>query len=169
MRTVYTLYARCQTHNLYAFTFLAMQSKMQKCKSENLHEVFMKNKMNKSQLPNKIRYEYQEESNLAMQYAHGVWGGINPQGEIEINFYTEQDKIPTNSERYLKPDGSFGPEITLTEEDTRIVTRKINAKVLINRHTARALLGWLAEKLENLEAEDLRNFEMEFNKNGRKQ
>ncbi len=129
----------------------------------------MKNKMNKSQLPNKIRYEYQEESNLAMQYAHGVWGGINPQGEIEINFYTEQDKIPTNSERYLKPDGSFGPEITLTEEDTRIVTRKINAKVLINRHTARALLGWLAEKLENLEAEELRNFEMEFNKNGRKQ
>ena len=28
----------------------------------------MKNKMNKSQLPNKIRYEYQEESNLDLRF-----------------------------------------------------------------------------------------------------
>lgn len=121
--------------------------------------------IHKAQLPGKIRYEYQEDSNLSMQYAHGVWGGINPQGEIEINFYVEQDKIPEISERYLKPDGSYGAEMTLSEEDTRIVTRKIQTKVLVSQHTARALLNWLAEKLDNLEAEEMRSFEMQMNKN----
>lgn len=125
--------------------------------------------IDKTQLPGKIRYEYQDDSTIPLQYAHGVWGGINPQGEIEINFYAEQDKIPRISERYLKPDGSFGPEITLAEEDTRVVMRKIQAKILINHHTAKALLGWLAEKIENLEAEEMRNFEMQHNKTGREQ
>ncbi len=125
--------------------------------------------IHKTQLPSKIRYEYQEDPGLSMKYAHGVWGGINPQGEIEINFYTEQDKIPRISERYLKPDGSFGAEMTFAEEDTRVVTRKIQAKVLINHHTAKALLSWLAEKIENLEAEEMRSFEMQMNKNDREQ
>ncbi len=125
--------------------------------------------IHKTQLPCKIRYEYQEDPNLSMQYAHGVWGGINTQGEIEINFYAEQDKIPQMSERYLKPDGSFGAEMTLTEEDTRVVTRKIQAKILVNHRTAKALLNWLAEKIENLEAEEMRSFEMQMNKNDREQ
>lgn len=125
--------------------------------------------MDKMQMPAKIRYEYQEDKNLAMQYAHGVWGGINPQGEIEINFYTEQDKIPGSSERYLKPDGTFGPELTLIEDDSRTVIRKIHSKVLINHHTARALLNWLAQKIETLEAEEIRSYEAEFNKNNREQ
>lgn len=125
--------------------------------------------IDKTQLPSKIRYEYQDDSNIPLQYAHGVWGGINPQGEIEINFYAEQDKIPRISERYLKPDGSFGPEITSAEDDTRIVTRKIQAKILVNHHTAKALLGWLAEKIENLEAEEMRSFEMQLDKTDREQ
>ncbi len=59
--------------------------------------------------------------------------------------------------------------MTFAEEDTRVVTRKIQAKVLINHHTAKALLSWLAEKIENLEAEEMRSFEMQMNKNDREQ
>lgn len=54
----------------------------------------MKNKMNKSQLPNKIRYEYQEESNLAMQYAHGVWGESIPKGKLKSIFIPNKIKFP---------------------------------------------------------------------------
>lgn len=125
--------------------------------------------MEKMQLPAKIRYEYQEDKNISMQYAHGVWGGINPQGEIEINFYTEQDKIPESSERYLKPDGTFGPELTLAEDDSRTVVRKIHSKVLISHHTAKALLNWLAQKINTLETEEMQGYEPENGKNGREQ
>ena len=36
--------------------------------------------------PAKIRYTYAVDAAARLQTAHGVWGGINPQGEIEMNF-----------------------------------------------------------------------------------
>ena len=54
--------------------------------------------MNKpSDHPGKIRYKYQMDENARLQTAHGVWGGINPQGEIEMNFYHESDALPAFS------------------------------------------------------------------------
>ena len=48
--------------------------------------------MNKNDAPpSKIRYKYEMASEARLQTAHGVWGGINPQGEIEMNFYHESD------------------------------------------------------------------------------
>ena len=63
------------------------------------------------QYPSRIRYEYEQDPETRLQYTHGVWGGINPQGEIEISFYLESDKMPPYSERIIAPDGSFGHEI----------------------------------------------------------
>ena len=66
--------------------------------------------MNKNDAPpSKIRYKYEMASEARLQTAHGVWGGINPQGEIEMNFYHESDCLPAYSERLIAPDGSIGP------------------------------------------------------------
>ena len=73
-------------------------------------------------------------------------GGINPQGEIEINFYLESDKMPAFSERRVEPDGSFGQEMAPFDEEVRVVTRHIHSKVVINYNTARALLGVAGRK-----------------------
>ena len=43
----------------------------------------------RQQYPSRIRYEYEQDPETRLQYTHGVWGGINPQGEIEISFYLE--------------------------------------------------------------------------------
>lgn len=104
--------------------------------------------------PSRIRYEYEHDPQAKLRYAHGVWGGINPQGEIEINFYLESDKMPPFSERRVEADGSFSQEMAPFNEDLRVVTRNIHSKVLLNYHTARALLEWLEEKLETLEMEE---------------
>ncbi len=104
--------------------------------------------------PRKLRYEYERDEHTRLNYAHGVWGGINPQGEIEINFYTESDKMPPYSERIIAEDGSFGHEISPFDEDIRTVTRTIHSRVLLNYHTARSVLEWLEEKVEMLEMED---------------
>ena len=42
---------------------------------------------NQPELPKKIRYRYVMDDSVRMSTAHGVWGGIKPQGEIEHNFY----------------------------------------------------------------------------------
>lgn len=110
--------------------------------------------MSQVKFPSRIRYEYEHESEARLQYAHGVWGGINPQGEIEINFYLESDKMPDYSERRVEPDGSFGQEMAPFDEEVRVVTRRIHSKVLINYNTAHALLEWLEEKIEALDMEE---------------
>ena len=112
------------------------------------------NQKSGSNVPTKIRYEYQQDPDTRIRYAHGVWGGINPQGEIEVNFYLESDKIPPHSERFIAPDGSFGHEVVPHDEELRVVARTIHSRVILNYHAARAVLEWLEDKLEMLEMED---------------
>jgi hypothetical protein len=104
--------------------------------------------------PGKIRYEYVQDPDVRIRYAHGVWGGINPQGEIEVSFYLESDKMPQYSERLVAPDGSFGHEVVPHDEELRTVSRTIHSRVILNYHTARAVLEWLEDKLDLLEMED---------------
>ena len=104
--------------------------------------------------PHRIRYEYDQDPQSRLNYAHGVWGGINPQGEIEINFYMESDKMPPFSERLVAPDGSFGHEMAPYDDDVRVITRYIHSRVVLNYHTARSILEWLEDKVEALEMEE---------------
>lgn len=110
--------------------------------------------MSQEKSPMRIRYEYEQNPETRLQYAHGVWGGINPQGEVELNFYTESDKLPPYSERIIAPDGSFGHEIAPYDDSIKIVTRRIHSKLILNYHTARAVLEWLQDKVEILENEE---------------
>src|SRR5574344_1916308 len=110
--------------------------------------------MSQNTHPQKLRYEYEVAPEARPHYAHGVWGGINPQGEIEMNFYLESDKIPAFSERIISPDGSLGHEMAPGMTDVRVITRNINAKVVLNYQTARAVLEWLEDKVELLEMEE---------------
>lgn len=101
----------------------------------------------------RVRYEYEQEPEVRLQYAHGVWGGVNPQGEVELNFYTESDKMPQYSERIISADGSFGHETTPCEDDLKVVTRRVHTKLLLNYHTAKAVIEWLQDKVDALETE----------------
>ena len=103
--------------------------------------------------PMRIRYEYEQYPETRMQLAHGVWGGINPQGEIEMNFYTESDKLPPYSERLLSQDGAFGHEVSPQDETQKVVVRTIHSKLILNYHIARAVIEWLQEKVDMLETE----------------
>ena len=110
--------------------------------------------MSQEKSPLRIRYEYEENPEARLHYAHGVWGGINPQGEVELNFYTESDKLPPYSERIIAPDGSFGHEMAPVDDDLKIVTRRIHTKLLLNYYTARAVAEWLQDKVDILENEE---------------
>lgn len=111
----------------------------------------MKNPLDKVSMPLRIRYNYQENPKTALNYAHGVWGGVNQQGEIEMNFYLESDAMPEFSERLIEADGTFGQEEYPADESLKVVNRRIHTKVLFNYHTAKAILEWLEERIENIE------------------
>jgi hypothetical protein len=109
--------------------------------------------MSEAKGPLRIRYEYELDPNKRLEFAHGVWGGINPQGEVELNFYTESDKLPPYSERIVAADGGFGHEIAPYDEELKVVMRHIHTRLVLNYHTARAVLEWLEDKVEILEEE----------------
>lgn len=110
---------------------------------------------NQPELPKKIRYKYVMDDSVRMSTAHGVWGGINPQGEIELNFYEESDSLPQWSECLVAQDGSLGPEMMDEENlEVREVVRRINTRVLLNYNTARAVLEWLEDRVAALEMDE---------------
>ena len=117
--------------------------------------------MSQIRYPSRVRYEYTQDPDCRLQYTHGVWGGINPQGEIEVNFYVESDKLPSFSERAVEPDGAFGAEVVPFDEEERVINRHIHSRVLFNYHTARALMEWLEEKIDTLEMEESANYNPE--------
>ncbi|OBQ51574.1 hypothetical protein [Halodesulfovibrio spirochaetisodalis] len=104
-------------------------------------------------LPSKIRFEYDIREGVKQQYTHGVWGGINSQAEIEMNFYTESDKLPAFSERTINPDGTLGPELIAQTEEKTLV-RDVHSRIVMNYHAAQALRQWLDEKLATIETEE---------------
>lgn len=109
--------------------------------------------MSQEKQPLRIRYEYQQDPEVRLKYSHGVLGGINSQGEIEMNFYAESDALPPYSERIVAPDGSFGHEIAPYDENLKLITRHIHSKVVLNYQSARGLLEWLEDQIALIEAE----------------
>lgn len=110
--------------------------------------------MSQIKYPSRVRYEYSQDPDCRLQYAHGVWGGINPQSEIEVNFYVESDKLPMFSQRAVDPDGRFGDEEVPFDEEERVISRHIHTRVLLSYDTALALKRWLEEKIDTLELEE---------------
>jgi len=125
--------------------------------------------MSQDKFPIRIRYEYKVETGVAPRNAHGVWGGINAQGEVEINFYTESDKLPRYSERIVAPDGSFGHEMAPFDENLRVISRHVHAKILVNYQTAKDILEWLEEKVEMLETEGDNAFSLDGDDRGNRE
>lgn len=102
----------------------------------------------------KIRYEYEQDASVEVKYAHGVCGEINPNGEIEVSFYLETDKLPANFTHDLETNAVAIDDDNPENQNTRVMTRKVHTKVLLNYNSARVFLDWLEEKVSVLEIEE---------------
>lgn len=109
--------------------------------------------MDNPAFPDRIRYHYRSDPATPLQVAHGVWGGVNPHGEIEICFYHESDIPPRTSEQSIGADGAPGPELAAGGDGSRHIARQIHTRILVNHNTAQALLEWLEERIAELDGE----------------
>lgn len=66
----------------------------------------------------------------------------------------------------IAPDGSFGHEIAPYNDEERTITRHIHSRVVMNYHTARAMLEWLEDKVAALEAEEDGSAPLSFDESG---
>ena len=96
-----------------------------------------------------ISFRYKISANYVVFSITGVHGGLNPRGQIIMNFFHERHPIPRKIIYEFKEDGSLGDEI---ERDTKTsIIRDVLFGVSILPDTARAIAKWLSEKADECE------------------
>lgn len=100
----------------------------------------------------KIKCKYIFDDNYNPKYVNGAQGGINPQGEIVINFYFERNALPVSHTLVVK-DSLLTNEITEVEPKdlNNSFVRIIENGVVMNYSTAKEVYKWLGKHLESLE------------------
>ncbi|OQY03453.1 MAG: hypothetical protein B6I20_05065 [Bacteroidetes bacterium 4572_117] len=101
---------------------------------------------------NKIKCKYIFENNYNPIYVNGAQGGINPLGEIVINFFLERNAIPVSQTFEIK-DSKIGIEDIDSEPSDlkNSFVRVIKNGVIINYQTAKELHQWLGGHIDKLE------------------
>ena len=99
-----------------------------------------------------VKFKYIFEDSYNPVYVNGAQGGINPQGEIVINFYLERLALPTSQTHEVKEDGRLGEMIASEPADLgQSFVRVIKNGVVLNLAAAKSIHDWLGQNIENLE------------------
>lgn len=95
--------------------------------------------------PEKVGFDFIKSNLFRVIHADGVWGGVGPRGNIQMGFYSERFPIPRRVEMEIK-EGRVGDEIS---RDARSdIVREVEAEVIMNLQTAKALKDWLTTKID---------------------
>ncbi|MFJ7646109.1 hypothetical protein ACIQ1H_01095 [Lysinibacillus sp. NPDC097279] len=98
---------------------------------------------------NTVRFKYKFPENYNPMYVNGAHGGINPTGELVINFYFERHPIPYEEIRQIGIDGKLESDGEFQPEDIHnTFLRIINTGVIMNLDSAEIIHKWLGENIE---------------------
>ena len=97
--------------------------------------------------------KFRRDPDIPLPLVHGVFGGVNPMGEIELNFFAESEDLPDRVERLVSnADGAvLNEEIISGDPEARHVTRTIVSRIVVTYATAQAIRTWLDEQIKVME------------------
>ncbi|MEA3445307.1 MAG: hypothetical protein U9R19_11360 [Bacteroidota bacterium] len=101
----------------------------------------------------KLKCKYIFDKNYNPKYVNGAQGGINPLGEIVVNFYLERAALPV-SQTYELSDGTMNSakEISAEPKDLQnSFVRVVENGIVMNYQTAKEIHKWLGQHIEKLE------------------
>jgi len=99
----------------------------------------------------KIKFYYVKSNHFKSFFANGAYGGLGPNGLINIAFYIERPAIPKAIVHDLEPDGKLGKEITSEREGKSGVIREVDCNIMMDLNTAKTIRGWLDRHITMLE------------------
>lgn len=101
----------------------------------------------------KIKCKYIFNNDYNPIYINGAQGGINPQGDIIVNFYLERNALPLSQIYEIKE----GYDNTVNEVESEppdlknSFVRVIENGIIMNYQTAKEIHKWLGMHIERLE------------------
>lgn len=99
--------------------------------------------------PTGIRFHYIKSNFFRTVRSDGMIGGLNPHGDIVVNFYSERQPIPTQVVQEIKADMTLGSEL-----DRKIregIVREVEISISMNVQVAQAFRDWLSERIREFE------------------
>lgn len=85
-------------------------------------------------------------------YINGAYGGLNPQGEIAVNFYCERQPLPNKDTFHVSKSGELlGPILREPSNFENILIRYIQCGVIMNVESARRVRDWLDDHIKKVE------------------
>jgi len=100
----------------------------------------------------KVVFEYARDPMFRSTHADGFIGGLTPNGQIHIAFFSERPVLPRRHVFKLNPDGSLGAEVPSEKAATESITRDMQVDVLLSVQAAEGLKNWLDQYIKALKA-----------------
>jgi hypothetical protein len=104
----------------------------------------------KENKPKQVTFEYKISSAFTVYAITGVFGGVNGQGQIIMNFFNERHAIPRTQTYAVEEYGIIGKEPISEEKKTSII-RDVMFAISINPATAKAFAQWLVNQADQHE------------------
>jgi hypothetical protein len=102
---------------------------------------------------NTIEFQYQKSRFFRVIHADGAFGGVSAGLQIHMALFNQRRPIPKKMVYELLPGGSLGQELKRESEPGMI--REVEVDVVLTADTAKALITWLAEKVNDIEKSNL--------------
>lgn len=99
--------------------------------------------------PSTVTFHYSKSSYFRVIHADGIIGCVTPRALIHCAIFSERQAIPQTITQELSPDGTVGAAIAHTGKEG--IVRELEADVLMNLDTAKALHKWIGDRVKELE------------------
>lgn len=102
---------------------------------------------------NELKIKYKFDDNYNPTYVNGALGGINPQGDIVVNFYLERGPLPNSTTYQLTESNQLGDIIDNSPKDIQnSLIRFIECGIILNLNSAKQINKWIEEQIRILES-----------------
>lgn len=98
-------------------------------------------------MSNTVRFKYVFDEEYDPEYVNGVLGGINPSGELVMNFFMDRSPVPYLQEMAVMPDGSLSNKVVAQEPEKADIRRVVKNGVIMNASTALTIYQWMKQRL----------------------
>lgn len=103
-------------------------------------------------MPQKVEIKYTQPANYRPTFVNGAFGGINPQKQLVVNFYFENNPTPESQTFELNENGKLGNELERKpESDILYINREITTGIILDLESAKRISNWLNNKITQLE------------------
>lgn len=109
------------------------------------------NTMNATPQENHVTFHYIKNNLFRVIHADGAWGGITPRLGIHMALYSERNPIPQQMTYQITGETKLGEEIREARVAREGIVREVEAEVIMDVGTARALVEWLQERIKTIE------------------